>query len=791
MYDLIRTHQLNIMLFLCGSCGVMVFLLMITRFLTKSRKSILIAMELIAFFLLWFDRQAYIYAGNPTEKGYVMVRVSNFMVFFLTSAIVFGFNLYLTDLLLHEGEMEKQPRILSVVGSMSALGMVMAVIAAFTDLYYYFDETNTYHRGPGFLIAYIIPVICPLMQYIVIAKNKKAFSRIIYISLNLYIFVPIICGLIQIKAYGISIVNMAMVAVSVSLYIFTYVDINDRVVHMHELQLSNAVQQKERMERLFEQTAGAFVSAVEKKDSFARGTSIRIAEYARRVAEYAGKTPEECEKVFFAALLHDVGLIGIPDRVIKNESDPDKWDQETMHKKPMIGYEILSGITEYPYLAQGARYSHERYNGTGYPDGLKGDQIPEIARIIAVADAYVTMTTKKRYRDAKPDFLAREAFIKGAGESFDPFYADIMVKIIDQGSNASQEDEGPIMETRIECRTYREQVTLGIPVEQEIRKITFVSEGMADAKECFCTPAIILFDAYDQRVHENEKMIEASHYLEYGELWFDQHSISTEARKIEEKEIPDRIAEKRDDGKKQFEIIAGRIDDHLHLIMRSEDYAKEVIVAIKSISNASYIGLTGENCILSEIAVETTGEKVQSGDIPRIVQPVDFTDHLEGDIKNIQVNMPRSASTEGIDITGKMEVQFHAQTLPGAVLVWHCPYIILFYSEDGTVGGPGYLEYNMIKMSGEDQGDGEFARNHFVMERKKEFPGWEVWKEVSKKGIECNLILEKKGDQVFLKTENQGIYIENTTTFTQVPPKVYVALTGDQVALTDIRVNRY
>ena len=103
MYDLIRTHQLNIMLFLCGSCGVMVFLLMITRFLTKSRKSILIAMELIAFFLLWFDRQAYIYAGNPTEKGYVMVRVSNFMVFFLTSAIVFGFNLYLTDLLLHEG----------------------------------------------------------------------------------------------------------------------------------------------------------------------------------------------------------------------------------------------------------------------------------------------------------------------------------------------------------------------------------------------------------------------------------------------------------------------------------------------------------------------------------------------------------------------------------------------------------------------------------------------------------------------------------------------------------------
>ncbi|MCR5339437.1 MAG: HD domain-containing protein [Lachnospiraceae bacterium] len=791
MFELIRENQLNIMLFLCGTCGILIFLLLITRFLSKSRKKILILMELIAFFLLWNDRLAYIYAGNPGQTGYVMVRVSNFLVFFLTSAMVFGFNLYVSDWMTNEGKMKQPPRLLSVIGVVSVLGMVLAVIAAFTNMYYYFDETNTYHRGQGFLIAYIIPVICPLLQYGVIRKYRKIFSRLIYTSLWLYVFVPIICGLIQVKTYGISIVNMAMVTVSVSMYIFTYLDVNDKLVHAHEKELSAAFAQKERMERLFAQTAGAFVSAVEKKDSFAKGNAIRIAEYARRVALAAGKPEEDCDKVYYAALLHDVGLIGVPDRVIKNESDPDKWDYEVMRRKPLIGYEILSGITEYPYLAEGARYSHERYNGTGYPDGLKGEEIPEIARIIAVADAYVTMTTKKRYRDAKPDFVAREAFIKGAGAEFDPVYADIMVKIIDQGSEEKSRDDKPMLETSIDCGAYREQVSLGIPVDNEIKKINFVSEILSDEESAFSAPSLILFDSFDGRVHEDEKTISAYHYLEYGEIWFDDRSITTEARKIEEKETGEIIGKKRKDGKKQFEITAGRHEDHLKLILRSEDYAKEVIVALPSISHASYIALTGENCLISEIAATGTGESIDEGEIQRIVRPVDFTDHLEGDLPNIQINTTRSASTEGIEIIGKMEVLFHAMSLPGAELVWHCPYIIIFYSEDGSVGGPGYREYNLIKMSGEDQGDGEFARNHFSMKRKESFPGWEIWKERSRRGIECSLFVEKKSDQVILKTEDQGIYIENTTTFKEIPPKVYVALTGDQVALTDIRLNKF
>ena len=102
MFDLIRTNQLDIMLFLCGACAILVFLLINTRFLSKRRKRILIFMEAMACLLLWSDRLAYIYAGMPGPAGYIMVRVSNFLVFFLTSGIVFGFNLYIEDLFINE-----------------------------------------------------------------------------------------------------------------------------------------------------------------------------------------------------------------------------------------------------------------------------------------------------------------------------------------------------------------------------------------------------------------------------------------------------------------------------------------------------------------------------------------------------------------------------------------------------------------------------------------------------------------------------------------------------------------
>lgn len=781
MYELMRANQLNIMLLLCGACVILALLLAITRFLTKQRKAILILMELIAFFLLWFDRLAYIYAGDPSQIGFVMVRISNFAVFFLTSCVVFGLNLYIKDILRNDLKLEVLPRRHYLSGALSIVGMVLAVVAAFTDLYYYFDANNTYHRGEGFLIAYIIPVICPILQYTVIRQYKKKFSKPIYISIVLYIFVPIACGILQIFTYGISIVNMSMVAVSISLYIFMYFDLNNKMQHAHEIEIQNLQGEQARMHRLFDQTATAFVTAVEEKDDYAKGNAVRIAEYAKKIALLAGKSEADSEKAYYAALLHDVGLIGVPDEVIKRQTDPVEGDYEEMRKKPLIGAEILSSITEYPYLSLGAHYSHERYNGTGYPEKLKGEEIPEIARIVAVADAYVTMTTKKRYRDARMDFEAREAFVKGMGEAFDPVFSDLMIKIIDSEMKKNGQDQKEELEKELVCPAYREIISCGIPVKNDVIKISFDCEMPLDEGNKFSSPSIVLFDAYDGRVHDNKRSIESYHYLEYGEIWFDRYSVTTEARQIEESIIEE------GDKASHYEILAGRYEDHLRLVMRSGSFAKEVIVALPMGSKDAYIGLTGENCKIKNILAEPTGETIGSEEIQRIVEPVSFIDHLEADIHNVQVDSFRSAYSEGVELKGRLKITFCSMTLPDAAFVWCCPYIVLYSSKDGSIGGEDYREYALVKLSGENESSDEFAQNHFVM-KKDNFTGWEDWRRINQNGTEYEAVIEKKGNSIVLKAENLGLSIENTSVLKEGADKFYVALTGDEVALTDIRV---
>ena len=788
MFDFIRNNQLNIMLMLCGACGIIALLLFMTRFLSKNRKKSLILMEFVAFFLLWFDRLAYIYAGDPSHTGYIMVRLSNFFVFFLTSGVVFSFNIYLTDWLMHEGEIKKIPGRLKFVQYVSMIGMLLAAVSAFTGLYYYFDETNTYHRGQFFLIAYIIPIICPLIQYTVIRQFRKVFSRLIYISMVLYIYVPIACGIIQIFTYGISIVNMAMVLVSISLYFFTYLDINNTVEHAHQIEMENMQGENSRMRKLFGQTATAFVSAVERKDESIQGCSLRVAECARRIAELSGMDEQECEKVYYAGLLHNVGLIGIPDNeIFRDEDDPEKA-KEIVRKLPVIGNEILSNIEEMPYLGVAAQYCHEKYDGTGYPDGARGQDIPEIARIIAVADAYVLMKTDSTFSRNMPDFVVREELLKGEGEAFDPRFAELMIKIIDEDGK-DRESETKEVETAVICERYRDQITGGIPIENEVISVTFDCKTLhADEDYGFSAPSIILFDSYDGRVHDNARAIAAYKYVEYGELWFDEHSVRTEARKFQEKvkRRDDRVSSVED--LLPYEIRMGRYEDHLKLVMISPLFEKEVIVALPDGSKAAYIGITGENCEIKNISARSIDQETGQDDIPRIVSRTSYIDRMESDIKNIQIDRPRSDATEGIELMDRLKINFHTMSLPGASFVWHCPYIVLFYSEDGRVYGKNYREYGLVKIYGENEGDNDFAHNSISMKKTDEFQGWDAWKKINKEGLECVVAIKRKDNRIVIKTRNLGIEMENTTTVIDDLGKVYVALTGDQVAITDIRV---
>ncbi len=197
-----------------------------------------------------------------------------------------------------------------------------------------------------------------------------------------------------------------------------------------ELQTKRAEARREKVERLSEQMMVALANTIDAKDKYTSGHSMRVAEYAREIARRAGKSEQEQQEIYYIGLLHDIGKIGVPNRIINKSTGLTEEEYEVMKDHPRIGAEILENMTEIPELKVGAHWHHELYDGTGYPDGLKGEEIPEIARIIGVADAYDAMTSKRSYRDVLSQEAVKKELEKGRGSQFDPQFAEIMLEIM-------------------------------------------------------------------------------------------------------------------------------------------------------------------------------------------------------------------------------------------------------------------------------------------------------------------------------------------------------------------------
>lgn len=184
-------------------------------------------------------------------------------------------------------------------------------------------------------------------------------------------------------------------------------------------------------ERLFEETVMALAKTIDAKDAYTRGHSQRVARYARHIAYKLGWLEEEQRKIYFMGLLHDIGKIGVPEAIINKTARLTDEEYNKIKQHTVMGSEILELVAEFPELAIGARSHHERYDGKGYPDGFAGSRIPVYARVIAVADAYDAMTSKRSYRGVLPQDVVRGEIAKGRGTQFDPQFADVMLQIID------------------------------------------------------------------------------------------------------------------------------------------------------------------------------------------------------------------------------------------------------------------------------------------------------------------------------------------------------------------------
>ena len=797
--EFLRQHQLDFMLVLMGVCGILPIFVLMTKTLSPKRRHSLLLMEISSFLLLFFDRFAYQYRGDPSTLGYYMVRISNFFVFSMTLSIVYTLNLYVTDLFFTgEYATKKLPLRIHAVRILSLFGECMIILTQFTGLYYSFDERNRYQRGQGFWLCYLLPYLIVLIQVTVIVQYQRRIRPIVRASLLTFVALMFGASFLQFFTYGVSLTNMAVVSGVVIQYVFALLDLNNALEAANQQKIRIMQEEQKNMQLMLEQTASAIASAIDAKDQYTHGHSKRVAEYAVKIAKLAGKDEKECSEIYFAALLHDVGKIGVPDSIITKEGRLTDEEFDAIKKHPVIGKQILSGISTSPYLYIGSNYHHERYDGKGYPEGLKGEDIPESARIIAVADAYDAMTSRRSYRDPMPQHIVREEIAKGLGTQFDPEFGRLMLHLIDIDEEYQMAEREEMKELagkdELVCGEYCDTISDGIHITTNMTTIQFIAEQDEDDLSVENIPTLILFDSLDSRFHADDTQREKMVYFEYGTIRLDGHYTCSGARKMQVtvKEIRRISLEERlaaFPAGVQFQIDAVRYEDHMQLSILSRARLVQFIVALPDSSRFCYIGLTGRHCLIRDVDIARSEETIGENVIPRIAEKISYIkDQPVGDIPNLQIDSWRSAATEGIPVRDGMTISMHSISLLTARLIWHCPFVVLFYADDRQVNGTGYREFALIRLDGESWNHDENVENSTFCEKTEEFKSWDIWKSQNKEGRDCSVHFERHERSVTVTCSLGGIRIRNVTEVRDEVKEIYAALTGDQCALTDIRI---
>lgn len=192
-------------------------------------------------------------------------------------------------------------------------------------------------------------------------------------------------------------------------------------------------QKTEEQKEMVMQTITAIANTIDAKDEYTQGHSHRVAQYSAMLAQELGKDVEETDRIYYVALLHDIGKIGIPDSVLHKPGRLTNEEYELIKQHPTIGANILKDIKSFPGLDVGAQYHHERFDGKGYPFGKAGKDIPEHARIVGVADTFDAMNSNRVYRKHfTKDYIIKE-LREGSGTQFDPDVAEAMVRIVESG----------------------------------------------------------------------------------------------------------------------------------------------------------------------------------------------------------------------------------------------------------------------------------------------------------------------------------------------------------------------
>lgn len=318
----------------------------------------------------------------------------------------------------------------------------VTVVPAFLCLLWYWKNPYSIRLRYGFAIGYSV-----MYGFVLLTSNTDLVFSYIFVMLVLLILYhqP---SLIAVVGAISMIVNAVHVINKISDGTYNTENSRDAEIQLVLLALSfgaaliaaalydkiskNYEKYKKDQKNMLIQVMTAFSEALDAKDEYTSGHSHRVASYAKEIMRRLGGSEEEQEEAYYTGLLHDVGKIRVPDAVINKPGKltPEEFEEIKVHTE--AGYQILKNVFALNDLSGGARWHHERYDGTGYPNGIKGEDIPLIARIISVADAYDAMTSNRSYREPMSQDMVREQIVGGMGTQFDAKIAQIMLDMMDE-----------------------------------------------------------------------------------------------------------------------------------------------------------------------------------------------------------------------------------------------------------------------------------------------------------------------------------------------------------------------
>lgn len=318
----------------------------------------------------------------------------------------------------------KYRRLYLPIGWLAIFNFIISTILHLTGILDYIETLFVSHA------ILLLTVFAVLFTFALdIKKDKK--------RRNLLAFIGLLAATVSVMIDGIStyfVVSLSGIFVGIGMIILFSLNVLRTAgnIHMMELrrQKKELAKRKRQLEKVSLQMIQTLSTTIEAKDEYARGHSHRVAEYAALIAGELGWSSEEIMNLKYAAHLHDIGKIGIPDMLLNKPARLTPEEYSVIKEHTVIGAEILKNISLIPHVAEVARSHHEHYDGTGYPDGLAGEDIPLSARIVAIADSYDAMNSRRIYRNALPPDKIFEEIENNRGIQFDPELADIFLKLL-------------------------------------------------------------------------------------------------------------------------------------------------------------------------------------------------------------------------------------------------------------------------------------------------------------------------------------------------------------------------